>query len=294
VIELVEKRGCNFLVSCSYYLEKLSAAGIAGDAILYDNCIAGRDEIAEAMRRGVSLFTTDSEEQFDLIHRLNQKARFIVKVSSDGVLRKTGKFGLMNFSPLKKRIEQAGLFSGLSFYITDSAFSFDTLEKQLAFMAAEVKLTPILNLGGSLKGLLEDERMRRLLVEYKAAGFFDELFLEPGRSLLNPCTEMRTRVKRMRILNGERRIYTDASIYSGLMDVYIEQKELKISAGDRPHGTRCQVYGNTSDSADFLGTYMLPEDMKEGDTITIADCGAYCWDITSVYSGARPLRIRVT
>jgi ornithine decarboxylase len=294
VLELVRKGGCNFLVSCIYYLEKLSAAGIAGGAVLYDNCIAGKDEIAEALRRGIRLFTTDSEEQFELIHGLNPEAGFIIKVSSDGVSRKKEKFGLGDFSLLKEKIERTGLFAGLSFYIADSLFSFDALKEQLAFMAATVEHTPVLNLGGSLRGLLEDKRMRRLLGEYKTRGFFDELCLEPGRSLLNPCIEMRTAIKRLRLLNGERRIHTDASIYSGLMDVYIEHKNLKMSAGGGPHDTLYHVYGHTSDSADFLGIHMLPGDLKEGNIITIAECGAYSWDITCVYSGARPLRLRVT
>jgi diaminopimelate decarboxylase len=293
VVELVREGGCNFLVSCPYYLEKVHAAGIAGDAVLYDNCAAGGDEIAEALGKGVRLFTTDSEELFELIHRSNREARFILKVSSGGVSGKKEKFGLGDFSPLKKKIEDAGLLGGLGFYIADSVFSFDALKKQLAFMAASVTHTPILNLGGSLKGLPEDGGMRRLLGEYRAAGFFDEIYLEPGRGLLNPCIEMRTRVTRRRVLNGERRVHIDGGIYSGLMDVYIEHKDLNIRAPGGVHDTPFYVYGNTSDSADFLGTHMLPGDIKEGDVITIADCGAYSWDITCVYSGARPLGIRV-
>ncbi|MDR2158918.1 MAG: hypothetical protein LBP23_02495 [Treponema sp.] len=294
VLALVRESGCNFLVSCGYYLEKAAAAGVAGDAVLYDNCVAAEDEIAGALQKGVRLFVTDSEEQFGVIHRLNPDARFIVKVSSGGASLQKGKFGLEDFAPLKEKMEKAGVFAGLSFYIGDSVFSYEVLERQLAFMAAAAAHTPVLNLGGSLKGLLEDERIRRLLEKYKADGFFDGIFLEPGRGLLNPCTEMRTTVKRLRILNGERRVHVDASIYSGLMDVYIEHKDLKMRAGSGIHDTFCHVYGSTSDSADFLGTPLLPGSLKEGDVITIADCGAYSWDITCVYSGARPLRIRVT
>jgi diaminopimelate decarboxylase/aspartate kinase len=294
VLTIVKNARCRFLVSCVYYLEKLRAAGVGGELILYDNCIAGKDEIAETLRRGVRLFVTDSEEHFALIRSLGAEARFLVKVSSDGVSGKREKFGLGDFVPLKKTIEKAGGFEGLSFYIGDSVFSYQALERQLAFMSAAVKHTPVLNVGGSLKGLLEDERMRRLLEEFKARGFFDTLFLEPGRGLLNPCVTMRAKVKRLRILNGERRLYTDASIYSGLMDVYIENRKLSISAGGILPAASCHVYGSTSDSADFLGTHLLPGDVKEGDLITIADCGAYSWDITSVYSGARPLRVRVT
>lgn len=292
VLAVVKNARCRFLVSCAYYLEKLRAAGVAGELILYDNCIAGKDEITETLRQGVRLFVTDSEEQFALIRSLGADARFLVKVSSDGVSGKREKFGIGDFVPLKETIEKAGVFEGLSFYIRDSVFSYQALERQLAFMSAAVKHTPVLNLGGSLKGLLEDERMRRLLEEYKAKGFFDAIFLEPGRGLLNPCVTMRAKVKRLRILNGERRLYTDGSIYSGLMDVYIENKNLTISAGGLPD-TPYHVYGSTSDSADFLGTHLLPGNIKEGDLITIADCGAYSWDITSVYSGARPLRVRV-
>jgi diaminopimelate decarboxylase len=293
VIAIVKNARCRFLVSCAYYLEKLKAAGVAGELILYDNCIAGKGEIAEALRQGVRLFVTDSEEQFALIRALEAGARFLVKVSSGGIPGKREKFGIGDFAPLKETIEKAGAFGGLSFYICDSVFSYEVLERQLAFMAAAVKHTPVLNLGGSLKGFLEDERTGRLLEGYRAKGFFDALFLEPGRRLLNPCVTMRATVKRLRILNGERCLYTDASIYSGLMDVYIENKNLSISAGGGLPDTPYHVYGSTSDSADFLGTHLLPGELKEGDLVTIGDCGAYSWDITSAYSGAKPLRIRV-
>lgn len=292
VIALVRDGGCNFLVNCLPYLDRVTAAGVPGEAVLYDNCAAGGDEIAGALRRGSRLFVTDSEEQFALIHRLQPDARFILKVSSDGASGTKGKYGLEDFAPLKGKMEAAGVFAGLSFYICDSIFSYDALERQLAFMAT-AEHSPVLNLGGSLRGLLEDGRMGRLLEEYRIRGFFDELFLEPGRGLLNPCVEMRTTVRRLRTLNGERRVHVDASIYSGLMDVYIENRALTMRAGGAAHDTPCHVYGGTSDSADFLGTHLLPGGLREGDIIAIPECGAYSWDITSVYSGARPLRIRV-
>ena len=292
VIALVRDAGCNFLANCAHYLDKVTAAGVPGEAVLYDNCAAGRDEIAEALRRGVRLFVTDSGEQFALIHRLQAEARCILKVSTGGVSGKKEKYGLEDFVPLKRKMEDAGVFAGLSFYIRDSIFSYDALERQLAFMAA-AEYSPILDLGGSLRGLLEDRRMSRLLEEYRTRGFFDEIFLEPGRGLLNPCVEMRTTVRRLRTLNGERRVHVDASIYSGLMDVYIENRALTMRADGGAHDTPCHVYGSTSDSVDFLGTHLLPGGLREGDIITIPDCGAYFWDTTSVYSGARPLRIRV-
>jgi diaminopimelate decarboxylase/aspartate kinase len=293
VLAIVKNARCRFLVSCVYYLEKLRAAGLGGELVLYDNCIAGKDEIAETLRRGVRLFVTDSEEHFALIRSLEAEARFLVKVSSGGVSGKREKFGIGDFVPLKETIEKAGVFEGLSFYICDSVFSYQALERQLAFMSAAARHTPVLNVGGSLKGLLEDKRVGLLLEEYKARGFFDTVFLEPGRNLLNPCVTMRAKVKRLRILNGERCLYTDASIYSGLMDVYIENKGLRVSSGGVLPASPCHVYGGTSDSADFLGTHLLPGDVKEGDLISIADCGAYSWDMGSVYSGAKPLRVRV-
>jgi ornithine decarboxylase len=294
VIALVRDAGCNFLAGCLRYLDKTAAAGVPGEAVLYDNCAAGGDEIAGALRRGVRLFVTDSEEQFAMIRGLQADARFILKVSSDGVSGTKKKYGLEDFAPLKKKMEAAGVFAGLSFYIHDSIFSYDTLERQMAFMAAAAEHSPVLDLGGSLRGLLDDGRMGRLLEEYRTGGFFDRLFLEPGRGLLNPCVEMLTTVRRLRTLNGERRVHVDASIYSGLMDVYIENRTLTMRAGAAAHDTPCRVYGSTPDSADFLGTHLLPRSLREGDIITIPDCGAYSWDITSVYSGARPLGIRVT
>jgi diaminopimelate decarboxylase len=293
VLDLVKKAGCDFLVSCPYYLDKLRAAGVEGGKILYDNCIAGAEEIAGAVREGVCFFTVDSEEQLGLIHSLCPAPRLLIKASSDTASGEKGRFGVSDFAPLKEAAEKKGSFAGVSFYIPDSVFSFEVLQKELKFIFNAVRRVNILNLGGSLKGVLSDEKIQSLLDEYKSRGFYEELLLEPGRSLLNPCTEMRASVKKTRILNGEKMLYIDASIYSGLMDVYIENKKFVMSAGNAPNDTRYYVYGNTPDSADFFGTYTLPSGLKEGDIISIAGCGAYSVDITSVYSGAKPLLVRI-
>ncbi|MDR3170921.1 MAG: hypothetical protein LBU17_04740 [Treponema sp.] len=304
IIALLREAGCGFLVSCAYYLDKLLSLGLAPEHILYDNCGADTEEIAYAARAGLTFFYTDSEEHFAETALHCPEARFLIKVSSDFATKKRGKYGIADFSPLAEKISNCGSLAGLGFYIPDSSFSACTLEKQLDFIF-DKKLAPqssrnriagveMLNIGGSLKGILTDQQQQSLLSTYKERGLFKRVLLEPGRNLLNPCISMETRVIKRRTLNGENRLHLDASIYSGLMDIYIENKCLSIKANfsEAPHDTPYLVYGKTPDSADFLGEHRLPTGICEGDTLSIAECGAYCWDMPQMYSGAAPLAMR--
>jgi ornithine decarboxylase len=302
IIALLREAGCGFLVSCAYYLDKLLSLGLAPEHILYDNCGADTEEIAHAARAGLTFFYTDSEEHFAETAVRCPEAHFLIKVSSDAATKKRGKYGIADFSLLAEKIAGTGSLAGLGFYIPDSSFCACTLEKQLDFIF-DKKLAPqsggtgveMLNIGGSLKGILTDQRQLSLLSAAKERGLFKHVLLEPGRNLLNPCISMETRVIKRRTLNGENRLHLDASIYSGLMDVYIENKRLSIRADDSsaPHDTPYLVYGKTSDSADFLGEHRLPAGLCEGDTLCIAECGAYCWDMPQVYSGAAPLVMQI-
>jgi diaminopimelate decarboxylase len=302
IIGLLREAGCDFLVNCPYYLDKLLSLNLAPEQILYDNCGADPGEIAHAARVGVTFFYTDSEEHFAEIALRCPEAHFLIKVSSDAATKKRGKYGIADFSSLAEKIAGTGSLAGLGFYIPDASFCACSLEKQLDCIF-DKKISPqnggtgveMLNIGGSLKGILTDQRQQSLLSAAKERGLFKKLLLEPGRNLLNPCVSMETRVIKRRTLNGENRLHLDASIYSGLMDVYIENKRLSIRAhgSSAPHDTPYLVYGKTSDSADFLGEHRLPTGLCEGDTLSIAECGAYCWDMAQVYSGARPLTLRV-
>ncbi|GHV84349.1 ornithine decarboxylase [Spirochaetia bacterium] len=303
IIEIVRKEGCGFLASCTYYLEKLIACGVEAKNILYDNCAAAKEEIAAVCKAGVNFFYTDSSEHFFEVEKYNPAARFLIKISADKTVKKVSKFGIQDFTELKQTIENKEKLAGLGFYIPESSFCYKSLKKQLDFIFRNIKQKEKiekLNLGGSLKGLLTDPKQKKLLDHYKNMGYFDRIILEPGRNLLNPCMNIETTVIKKRILNGNHALFVDASIYSGLMDVYIEGKKLKIGEKDSLSKNSvskemlCQsyhIYGKTSDSADYLGVHRLSQSIKEGDILTIADCGAYCWDMSQVYSGAKKLTL---
>lgn len=294
ILTLVRDSGAGFLVSCPFYLDALIGLGVGADKILYDNCAAEGEEIKRVCAAGVRFFYTDSGEHAAEVKAHTPHARFLIKVSAEPATGKRGKYGVVDFSALEEQLSGAGALAGFGFYIPDSSFCAETLEKELDFIFSRTSSKRLmLNIGGSLKGLLHGQRERSLLASHRERGFFEEVLLEPGRNLLNPCIVMETRVMKRRTLNGVERLHVDASIYSGLMDVYIEGKKLIIrtegGAGDTPY----EVYGKTSDSADFLGVHRLPENLAAGDKLLIADCGAYCRDMDQAYGGAKRLAFRV-
>lgn len=168
-------------------------------------------------------------------------------------------------------------FLGISFYIPKEIPVLTPFKTMLSHLEREFSgyTIPCLNIGGGIS-LDRLNSLKRDFAQIKERLRTQEIIVEPGRHLLNPCIDMHVEVIDIRKVNDTRIVIINAGIYSGLLDARLKDKRFPI---DDPitHGRKheARICGNSSDSDDYLGAYDLRESLKVGDQLVIHDCGAY-------------------
>jgi diaminopimelate decarboxylase len=292
LIRFLEPLNINFNVNSLLYLNKLVKHNINPKRILWDNCLTTNEEYKYIIKNNINRFTVDSQDDYEYISKMNLDAKYFIKISIDDVNNnRFHKFGIQNAYDLIKRITKEDKLEGLSFYLDNESFNFENfaymVEKALSFTDVNY-----INIGGCLLNFLTDKRFSALLKNYQKKDKFKKLIIEPGRTLLNPATIMRTSVIKIRELNNKKWIKVDASIYSGLIDIYIEKKKIKFKnySGELENYL---VSGYTSDSEDFFGEFSLPKGLQNNDLLDIINCGAYIVDMNVKYSGAKKISMEI-
>ena len=288
LIELMVKKGLHFNINSVRYLHLAIKAGASTDNLLVDNCLFSQNEIDEAISLGVSMFAVDRLSMAEYILERVPRARLFLKISAsilDGEPHKYG-IGKEQAKRLYDRLFKSGNLYGVSFYIGEDLFNQGNVKKmcEYALSLGEVKR---INVGG---GFTE----RTFLGEYfsELASLGVEVIFEPGRGVLGENCSMLTRVVTVDNSGALSRLRVDASVYSGLMDRFIENKNYSFHVEGGPSEDYL-VSGYTSDSCDSFGVVRLPSGLREGDLLTISNCGPYSFDMSSTYSGARPLSFKM-
>jgi len=289
LVQIISTNDCGFSVNCPYYLHFLvDECQIAADTILYDNCAATAQELEEVKKKGVKFFVIDSYESYDILKNWKDTS-FLIRFASG--TKGNEKYGTSSPTLIEHASTHPN-FAGISFYIPSSSFSFISFKSMMdSILNLGLKLDYV-DIGGGLDGLLDNADYRNLIEEYRKKQLFLELILEPGRNLINPCSKIEATVIQKRTVNDEKWIHLDVGIYSGLIDIYIENKELRI-VGNGQKVIPYKVSGSTTDSADFLGTHLLPENQKIGSKVNIQNCGAYVVDMCARYSGAKQIIVKI-
>ena len=288
--------GCNFNVNSISYLNTLIDLGIASEGIIYDNCLSTAKEIDIAISSGIKNFSIDSRELYEYILNKDSSCNFFIKIASTAFDYPSGKFGCINFNDFYYDIKNSERLLGISFYLGSKNANSKNL---LKMVCQALSLGPIhcLNIGGGYENIWNYPKLINYLKRQKKSGKIQRILLEPGRSLINPAAKMYSRVLNVRQINAENWIRIDASIYSGLMDLYIEKKTypIRISCEKSVSTTtrKYHVSGFTTDQCDYFGVYDLPSNLKPGDILQITNCGAYSFDMSCPYSGANYLLMRL-
>lgn len=294
-LEYLAQMGCGFNVNCPQYLDAVLTCGAKLDKILYDNCLSSREDLDYAIEKGVTLFCVDSIEQYKYLSGKKSRARFYIKIV-DYSINKSSKFGCALFEDLFQLINGSGKLKGISFYLGNDYATTNNfirmVNKALSFGAIDN-----LNIGGGFDDIFDHLELIERLTLLKQMGMVKKIVLEPGRSLLTPAAVMYSRVVNAREINGIKQLRIDASIYSGLMDRFIEDKVYSISVHNTASSCAdlCKyiVVGHTSDQADVFGEYMLNEGIQCGDILELHNCGSYSFDMSCNYSGCKKLSVRL-
>jgi len=288
IIDLLTKKGACFSVSAVYYLDMLYQLEVPCERILWDNCFSTEQDLDYVISKGVGFFTVDSQDSISYIQQKCPEAEFLIRISNDVVAETHYKYGSLDPIKLMDKVKN-GKLRGVSFHLGKDLFDYESLKKMMEYISTLGKVNTV-DIGGGYEDLFFDPRIVELLEKYRAEQLFENIIFEPGRGLLNSVCKMYSKVLAVRSHNDQNWARIDASIYSGLMDVYIEEKKFKVfdnSCSKKPY----LVLGCTPDSGDSLGIHELSSDLKSGDIVVIDRCGAYCHDMSCCYSGARKLSI---
>lgn len=279
-----------FNVSSIFYLNKLLKLGVNPKKILFDNCLATKRELLYILKKGVTFFTIDSLETYNYLKDKVLELKFLIKVSNNVIdNNKHWKYGLdNNIVDMIDLLRKNNDFLGFSFYISNEIFTIEKVEKMLNYCSNFGKIK-YLNIGGGFEESLI-EKMFNILDKYS---FFEKLFFEPGRSLINSCSTICTKIINIKINDdGKKWIRLDLSIYSGLMDIFIESKKINFNEEDN-NGDLFYISGYTSDNYDYFGECRLPKNLKVGDILSINSWGAYVIDMAQNYLGSKKLNVEV-
>jgi ornithine decarboxylase len=323
VITSIADRGSNFDVASRPEIEQLLRLGITGEKISYGNPIKKRADIAFAFMHGVTLYTSDSEE--DLINLAEcapgAKVNFRILLDGEGadwpLSRKFGCHPSMAFRLAVKAKELGLVPYGIAFHVGsqqrdigqwDTALAqvkhlFDALlhEKDIALKC--------INIGGGfpaqyLKPTHSQEKYGSSVMEYLREDFkVDDLdiIVEPGRSLAGDagilCTEV-VRISKKSINDEVRWLFLDIGRFGGLAETEGEAIRYPIYFPDHAHESGEDwgdviIAGPTCDSADIMyqkELYAAPASLKEGDRIYLLSTGAYTSSYAAVgFNGFAPL-----
>ncbi len=288
LISLMANMGLHFNINSLRYLRLALEAGADAERLLLDNCLFTEEELCEAISLGVKDFAVDRDGMVDYILERVPDARLFLKLSAsilDGEPRKYGADGEGSVR-LYERLKNSGNLYGISFYIGEALFTEANVRAMCEYALSFGDIRRI-NVGG---GFTANSFPLEYLSRLSASGI--ELIFEPGRGILGDACAMLTKVVSVDKGGSVSRIRLDASVYSGLMDRFIENKVYFFHALGECNAEYL-ISGYTSDSCDTFGIARLPDALKVGDRLLVTNCGPYSFDMSCAYSGARQLDFKL-
>jgi diaminopimelate decarboxylase len=286
IISEILKENCGFEVDSIEHIEKLIRHGASAKDLSYSFPIREETDIRRALKKGVGLFVIDSVEEYQKITRVSSTANFVVRINVldvlDGKLPpEQNKWGLSireatNLISTIRHNKQN--LAGISFYITseldrDGAFEIvlDAIGSSFVNLGVD-----FVNIGGGISRDRLKTIAPRLETVKKSVGA-KHIVIEPGRHLLDPCIDMIVSVVSIRQMAGNRLVFINSGIYSGLLDAVVKSRKYAVvdQRGSASAFSSAYICGSSSDISDTLGVYDLRTNLAIGDTLIIKGCGAY-------------------
>ena len=330
VLGALARAGAGFDAASPNEIAQALRTGVPADRVHYGNTIKSDRDIAEAYRRGVRLFATDSVADVRAIATHAPGSRVFCRLSTRGVgalWGLTGKFGcsVADAAEVLATAREYGLIpAGLSLHVGSQQMTvtawreaFDDLAGALTLLETRGIRPDHVNLGGGLPALGYLDRhgaplrpqldlilaairdgMRRLRL--LAAAPLD-FILEPGRYLVADHGAIRAHVIRLterQLRDGHRThwLYLSCGRFNGLYE--LDQIQYRLEFPTHPAGPRVPavIAGPTCDSDDAFApgtTVSVPAGLVSGDPVWIMSAGAYSVSYTTVgFNGFDPLPYR--
>ena len=316
VIDVLARLGAGFDIVSGGELERVLAANVPADRIVFSG-VGKRDaEMAAALEAGIGCFNVESAEELNRLATIASEAGLRAPVSlrvnpdidpGTHPYITTGlhenKFGISVGDARGLYVQAAASPSlevhGIDCHIGSQVASLDpyldTLDRLLALVDAlagdGIRLTH-LNLGGGLGIRYRDESPPEPAelagaVAKRLAGRGLRLVLEPGRSVVGNAGLLLTRVEYVK-RNGERRFaVVDAAMNDLIRPALYDAWHDIVPVNPREGVAEpCEIVGPVCESGDFLGR-ARPLVLGPGDLLAVRSAGAYAFVMSSNYN-SRP------
>ncbi len=309
-IRAVERAGGSFDIASAGELEQLLGLGIDASRVTFSNPMKIPADIDFAHGKGVTLFAADTVDEIEKLAVRAPGARVYIRVEVDNTgsgWPLAGKFGATEAEavPLLALAASKGLVPyGLTFHVGSQCDHLSSwraaLEKCSRIWKASAEqgmpLT-LLNLGGGIPARYQkdvppvDEIGTAVLAWIKELmPDANRVFIEPGRYLVAEAGVFVTSVIGRAVRNGKKKVFLDASVFTGLMEAYetfwyptevlrLDASGNLVTPGDETETVA--LLGPTCDSVDVITAGIALPRIEVGDRIAFYTAGAY----TNSYEG---------
>lgn len=316
VLSVFAQLGAGFDVVSGGELARVLAAGGRADRVLFSGVGKSRAEMRQALEAGIRCFNVESEAEIgrldELAGQMGKVAPVALRVNPDvdpkthpyiSTGLKSNKFGvafsdalaLYRYAAALPHLKVCGIDCHIGSQLLDSAPMAEAARRLLVLvdqLAKEGIHLEHVDLGGGL-GIRYRDEAAPSAAAYLAPvlelfeGRSEELFFEPGRSLMGNAGLLLTRVEYLKLGEEKNFAIVDAamndllrpSLYGGW------HSAVEVAESDVPRRT-VDVVGPICESGDFLAR---DRDLavKEGDLIALLSAGAYGMSMSSNYN-SRP------
>ncbi len=265
------------------------------------------DEITNIIKKGVSRFVVDNENDLDIllkhIKKNNNTIQLLLRMRLKEHTIHTGKhfvFGMYSKDIIRliPKLKSNPLISklGIHFHRKTQNISEWSLKYELEGTLPKDILTQldIVNIGGGMPSRYKNfrkevqDRIFRKINEIKdwLKTLKIKMIIEPGRFISAPAMDLETEIVNI----YDRNIIVNCSVYSGVMDTFVSHIRLLVK-GEKEKGGSFTIKGKTPDSVDILRYDVRLDSPKVGDTIVFLNAGAYTF--STDFCGLKPVKVKI-
>jgi ornithine decarboxylase len=323
VVSTLARRGARWDVASVGEIDTVLAVDPDPSHLSYGNTIKKVSDIRYAYRVGIRRFVLDCDGELDKLLLHAPGATLLVRIATSGAgadWALGNKFGCDEDTAarLLQRAVDHGHPVGVSFHVGTQqrdvhawAEPLQVVRRLRDGLRARGADLEVVNLGGGFPSVGASSSPTPVppMASYGDAILdalhrslgpdLPEVMAEPGRALVGDAGVLETEVVLVAERGGDRWVYLDAGVFTGLVETLEEAIRYRITAerDGVPLGGELApaiLAGPTCDSADVLyarNQPLLPADLQPGDRLIVHGTGAYTATYSTVgFNGFSPLR----
>ncbi|MCC7289717.1 hypothetical protein IT417_00465 [bacterium] len=304
IVNSLIKSGFGFDVASAEEIELALKSGSTPENISFSAPSKMEDDVEYAAKKGVKIFTVDSEEEILKIYRHVKNPLIFARIGTSNkaaAFNLSEKFG-MTETYFKKIISKASKngwnIAGVSFHIGSQNIdlsSWDTAIKTalscIDYAGRKGIVIERLNLGGGIPAKYSPEvkpldfyidKLIARIVKLKTRHPNLKLYLEPGRAMVANVMTLYTKVIDIKPYKRPPLAVLDTSVFGGVIEA-LEGFEYPVTVQNMSKRGKLKYFklgGYSCDGYDIIRQrVLLPSDLRVGEVIAIEQAGAY----TSVF-----------